>query len=253
MKLFDAHCHLADAALRSDLGNVLARAAEAGVSGLVCCGTSPDDWQSVCELPQQFPQILPMVGIHPWWVTAHWRAEFQTLGERLRENPRAGLGETGLDFQPRLINRAEQEASFAAHLDLARELNLPVAVHCVQAWGPLLAILRTHPAPKVLLHAFGGAAQLIPELIELNCWFSFSGAVTNPRMKRMREAAVAVPARRLLIETDAPDFPPAGCAQPNEPANLVQVARTLAAWRGVSVEELAAQTVAVAEDFFGSV
>ena len=84
------------------------------------------------------------------------------MGKLLRENPEAGIGETGLDFQERFTNRPEQEASFVAHLDLARELNRPIAVHCVHAWGRLVDILREHPAPRVLLHAFGGAAELIP-------------------------------------------------------------------------------------------
>lgn len=161
-----------------------------------------------------------------------------------------GIGETGLDFQPRFTNRAEQEASFAAHLDLARELNRPVTVHCVQAWGRLIEILREHPAPRVLLHAFGGAPELIPELITLNCWFSFCGNVTSPNAKRVRTSAAAVPAERLLIETDSPDFPPSGVEFPNEPANLIHVARTLAELRAVQIEKIAELTFSNAIEFF---
>jgi TatD DNase family protein len=139
------------------------------------------------------------------------------------------------------------------HLDLARKMNRPVAVHCVQAWGRLVEILREHPAPRVLLHAFGGDPELIPELIELNCWFSFCGSVTNPNAKRVRASAVAVPDDRLLLETDSPDFTPPGCQPPNDPANLLQVVRVVAELRGVSPDKLADLTFANATRFFASV
>lgn len=281
MKLFDAHCHLQDDLLFPDLGNVLERAAAAGVERIVVCGTSPDDWAQVLQCPKKEKYALTLsVGIHPWFCSEHchslrslphhdsdeaslaslgWKENFQTLEEMVRADATGekgapmlsvGIGECGLDFSERFKNRAEQEECFAAHLDLARELNRPVTVHCVQAWGRLIEILREHPAPKIILHAFGGAVELIPELTELNCWFSFCGNVTNPNAKRVRAAAVAVPAERLLIETDSPDFPPAGCEAPNEPANLIVVARAVAELRGVSVEEIAELTFTNASHVF---
>jgi len=122
MKFFDAHCHLNDDALFPDLGKVVERAVDAGVRGMAVCGTNFRDWK-------------------------------------------AGVGETGLNFSSfakaaadrQEAGRAEQEECFAAHLDLARELNRPVAIHCVRAWGRLVEILRLHTAPPILLHAFAGA------------------------------------------------------------------------------------------------
>ena len=253
MKLFDAHCHLQDDALLPDIGNVMKRAAGAGVERMACCGTSPDDWQKVFRLAERFPQVIPMIGIHPWFISNEWKQNIQTLEKLLREHPEAGIGETGLDFQEKFMNRKEQEVSFAAHLDLARGLNRPVAVHCVHAWGRLIEILREHPAPKIILHAFGGAPELIPELAEMNCWFSFCGSVANPQAKRVRASAVAVPEDRLLIETDSPDFPPSGCSSPNELANLIHVARVVAELRGVSVEAVASLTFLNARQVFDAI
>lgn len=267
MRLFDAHCHLQDDALFPDIGTVLERAAQAGVVGMAVCGTSSNDWKDVFQCSELSDVIYPMIGIHPWFVEGRagspsrprraedstpclWKNDFQTLEKTVRDFPMLGIGETGLDFQERFENRAEQEACFAAHLDLARELNRPVAVHCVRAWGRLVEILREHPAPRILLHAFGGAVELIPELTELNCWFSFCGNVTNPNARRVRAAAAAVPEDRLMIETDSPDFPPAGCSAPNEPANLVLVARAVAQLRNLPVEELADCTFRNSSQFF---
>lgn len=262
MKLFDSHCHVQDDALFPAIGNVMERAADAGVVKMASCGTSSNDWNKVLQLAAKYPAVIPMIGIHPWFVKQRlagdsslylWKEEFQTMEKLLREHPEAGVGETGLDSHKRFTNRMEQEASFVVHLDLARELNRPVAVHCVQAWGRLVEILREHAAPRILLHAFGGAPEMIPELVELNCWFSFCGSVTNPKAKRIRAAAVAVPDDRLLIETDSPDFTLPGFQPPNEPANLVQVARTVAELRCIAPESLAARIFSNAGSFFASV
>jgi TatD DNase family protein len=107
MKFFDAHCHLQSPEIFPTLGKILERAAEAGVVGMAVCGTSPDDWEKVLQLAEQFPQVTPMIGCHPWFVSDSWSGEFQTLGKLLREHPEAGIGETGLDSQKRFTNRAE--------------------------------------------------------------------------------------------------------------------------------------------------
>lgn len=249
MKLFDAHCHLQALEIFPDIGKVMERATKFGVERIACCGTCSEDWRKVFQLAERFQQIIPMIGIHPWFVSKGWKDDFLVLEKLLHENPKAGIGETGLDFQKRFTNRAEQEASFAAHLNLARKLNRPVAIHCVQTWGRLIEILREHPAQRILLHAFSGAAELIPELIELNCWFSFCGLVTDPQAKRVRVSLVAVPDDRLLIETDSPDFTPMGCLSPNEPANLVHIARAIAELRGIPLENFATQTFINSEYF----
>lgn len=279
MKLFDAHCHLPE----GRVGSMLERAAAADVAGIAVCGTNPNDWVDCIDAHNKFqglenpPLIFPMVGIHPWFVdcgagsetppksavTDHgyrWKERFQTLEKLLRDFPNLGIGETGLDFsafakaaadkQDPFRNRMGQEACFAAHLDLAEQLNRPVAVHCVKAWGRLIEILKEHPAPRIVLHAFSGAVELIDGLAERNCWFSFCGNVTNPRARRVRAAAAAVPAERLLIETDSPDFPPLGCSAPNEPANLIHVARAVAELRNEPVEAVAGQTVLNARSIY---
>jgi TatD DNase family protein len=270
MQLFDAHCHLTANELFPDLGSIVQRAADAGVVGMAVCGTCPNDWVYCIDAQNKFqgsaksPAIFAMLGIHPWFVSKGWKKEFQTLEaycdgthrffqtlETDAPTQSVGIGETGLDFQEKFKNRAEQEECFRAHLELAERLNRPVAIHCVRAWGRMLDILREYPGPKKILHAFSGAVELIPELTALNGYFSFCGNVTNPNAKRVRAAAVAVPVERLLIETDAPDFSPAGCEAPNEPANLIYVARAVAELRNVPVEEVAELTFRNAASVFG--
>lgn len=260
MKLFDAHCHLQSS-------DVFERAAALGIAGMTVCGTSSNDWKNVLKLAEKFPdfgkekcspmQFVPMLGIHPWFVGSgvgaetppksvimdrgcNWKKDFQTLEKTVCDFPMLGIGETGLDFQSRFTNRSEQEASFATHLDLACELDRPIAVHCVQAWGRMIELLKKHPVPRVLLHAYSGSAELIPELIKLNGWFSFGPSVMNSASKRAREAVVAVPAVRLLIETDLVD----------EPETLIAVAGAVAKLRSVPVEKIARLTFDNAQNLF---
>jgi len=261
MKLFDAHCHFPE----DGVDPMLDRAAAAGVYGMAVCGTSPENWAQVVGRATSRLELFPtkgcrlslLIGIHPWFVGCRAGVEtspktaimdrgykreedFQTLGKLLRQHSEVGVGETGLDFCDRFENRREQEACFVAHLNLARELDRPIAVHCVQAWGRLIEILKEHPAPCILLHAYSGSAELIPELMKLNGWFSFGEAVMNPKSKKARASVVAVPAERLLIETDS-----AG-----EPEKLVDIARTVAELRGVPVEEIADLTFTNAQKLF---
>lgn len=191
-------------------------------------------------IARNHPAVYPMIGIHPWHATANFDEQIDALEQLLCQTPVAGIGETGLDFRPQFANRAEQEAGLIAHLDLARRLNRPIAVHCVHAWGKMMELLRSHSAPRILLHAYSGHAELVGELVERNGWFSFGASVLNPRATRARAAVIAVPQERLLLETDAPDMPPPGTPPPNEPARLPAVLACVASLREEKPQPLAA-------------
>jgi TatD DNase family protein len=152
-----------------------------------------------------------------------------------------------------------QEEVFLAQLRLAAERNLPVSIHCLQAWGRLLELLQKNPRPArgLVLHSFGGPAEMIPALTKLGTYFSFPGYFLHERKVRQRETFRQVPRDRLLLETDAPDQPlPSGQVlfplaaadgKPlNHPANLPAVYQGLAEFLHEPVASLAAR---VAENF----
>ena len=138
-------------------------------------------------------------------------------------------------------------------LRLAAERNLPVSIHCLQAWGRLLEILRAEPRPRCgfLLHSYGGPQEMIAPLAELGAYFSFPGYFAHERKTRQRETFKSVPPDRLLIETDAPDqlLPPehnrypladAASGKPlNHPANLGAVYDFMAGLLDEPLERLA--------------
>jgi TatD DNase family protein len=239
--LFDSHCHLQDPAFAADLPAVLDRAQVAGVSHMVCCGTREQDWPQVLAI--RGGPVLAMLGLHPWFVAEARPGWLQRLREQLLQG-RLGIGECGLDFAPGRPERDLQEAACAAQLRLAVELDLPVAIHCVQAWGRLPAILKQTgiPAAGAVVHAFSGSAESARELQALGLHLSFAGSITRPGGKRGPLALAATAADRLLLETDAPDLAPAGIEGDNQPANLLRVAAAAAQIRGEAFAVLAAQT-----------
>ena len=273
MPLHDAHNHLQDEWLVPHL----ARIAEAwphvaggggGTGEMVVNGTHPRDWPRVAELAAVHRFVRPAYGIHPWDAGAPRPDDWlEQLAARLAADPRASVGEIGLDRwmldsarpdDPRLLGlrRApmeEQIAVFVPQLELAARLDRAASIHCLQCFGELLRLLRAHPRPArgFLLHAYGGPAEMVKDFAELGAYFSFNPAFLDPRKDRRREVFLQVPAERLLCETDAPamlppqtwrthKLPPAADGSPvNHPGNIEAAHAGLAALRGVDPAELA--------------
>ncbi len=256
MRLFDAHNHLQDERLAPDLEGVRARAVSAGVIGQCVCGSSEADWEDVSNLAAADASIIPAYGLHPWYVATRSSTWLEELETWLRADPRAAVGEAGLDHALKPLDEATQEEVFLAQWRLSGDLRRPLVIHGRRAWGRLADLLTAqgpHPV-GIVLHSYSGGADLIPVLAKANARFSFSGAITYSNNRRGRRAAIAVPDELLLAETDAPDLPPQGWSadreSPNEPANLVRVIAALAELRGATPERIAELTCANAERLF---
>ncbi len=257
--MFDAHNHLQDDRLWNGRDAVLARAAAAGVTGMACCGTAEADWPRVRALAAQQPSIVPALGLHPWQAAGrspHW---LDRLAAQLAAEPRAAVGEIGLDHALDPATFAGQEQVLAAQLALARRLERPAVLHGRRAWGRLVERLEADgPYPAgLLLHAYSGSAELVERLLPLGAWFSFAATVGYSGNRRAHRALQAVPPDRLLLETDAPDMLPPALARgpretwpPNEPAHLVHTVRAAAERLGLAPDALAAQTAANARRLF---
>ncbi len=276
--LHDAHNHLHDAWLAPHHDRIFADLAALPLGRAVVNGTEEADWPAVralCAPNVQLsplgahPHLLPSYGLHPWHVgnaSAAWR---DTLRRLLDADPHAAVGEIGLDTwmldrarpdDPRLagLRRApldEQREAFIWQLALAAERNLPVSIHCLDAWGPLRDLLHATPRPTrgFLLHAYSGSAELARELAALGAYFSFNGGFLHERHTAKRAVFASLPLDRLLVETDAPAMPPPPAHRPHElpaladgtvlnhPANLRAAYAGLAALRGLDPAALVRQ------------
>ena len=256
MKLIDAHNHLHDARLRPHLPAILPAL---DLQCAVVNGTSEDDWPAVAALAAAHPWVLPSFGLHPWKVPARSPQWLDELRRHLDAHPGAGVGEIGLDGWVEGHDLADQTSVFTAQLALAAERDLPVTIHCLQAWGALWEIIRTHPLPErgFLIHAYGGSMEMMREFAKRGAYFSFSPYFLHERKAAQRFVFAAIAEDRLLVETDAPDLRPPDEQNPhplrdetgaaiNHPLNIAVAHEGLARIRGVTVPELAE---VVAENF----
>ena len=253
-RLYDAHNHLQDERLAPHREAILAALQGEGVAGMVVNGSCEEDWSEVLALARQHAEVIPSFACHPWYVKERSPDWQRALVRRLDALPSA-VGEVGLDRWVKDYDLEQQQEVFVWQLRLAAERNLPLSIHCLQAWGPLLDTLRAEPRPSCgfLLHSYGGAPELVAPLAELGAYFSLPGFFSQERKTRQREAFRRVPADRLLIETDAPDqlLPPERVQYPltdaasgkpiNHPANLSAVYRFAAELRQQPLEALARQ------------
>ena len=214
--LIDAHCHCQPAP---------------GVTALWNSVTA-DDWDCVLDSPD----IIPFYGIHPWHAKNCSKIELMALGQFIKQKKGAGLkfgiGETGLDKTDKNPDFEDQKGFFAFHLWLAQQYKVPVAVHCLHAWGPFMEILSEAPDDlPLLMHSYSGSLETAKTLLKRKTWFSFSPSVQ--RIEKQAEVLRHLPLDRIFLETDFTEVPSAGYVETLE--ELYDFAADL---KGVSAGEL---------------
>ena len=255
----DSHNHLQDPRL-GDPGPLVAAMKLAGISRCVVNATCEADWSAVAALAVSQPDfIVPAYGIHPWHAhtaSAGWQDRLRSL---LGENPFTSIGECGLDHWITDPPMEIQRPVFIDQLRLAHELDRPLTIHCLKAWGVLLdAFAQAPPPTRFLLHSFSGSIEIARRLVPLGAYFSFSGHFLHPRKSAVLDVFRQLPPDRILLETDAPDMlPPAEIithpllGNHNHPANLPAIGRGLATALGMPAEALAELTRENARRCFG--
>ncbi len=255
MELFDCHNHIQDERLFPMLGEVMARARAAGVVKMAVKGCFEADWPRVVGIMEAYEGIHPSFGLHPWFIAERSPEWLNVLEQILIHYPQAGVGEVGIDHKVEGHDAADQEAVFLAQLELVKRLGRPVSIHCRNAWGRLIELLdEVGGLPRgMLIHCFGGSAEVALELVKRGGYISFSGSITRPNNKKAGPAILAIPEERILLETDAPDIMPSNArGDMNEPANVRFVLAKAAELRGMAEDEMAALTFSNAERFFAS-
>lgn len=247
MDLVDTHAHLDDEAFAADLPAVLERALAAGVTTIVAIATDVVSSREAVALAERFPQVRASLGIHPHEAGRAAPEAVRDLGA-WTDHPRVvALGETGLDYYRDFAPRPAQATLFRAHLVLAREVGLPVVIHCRDAYPDVLSILEEFADVACVFHAFSGSPEIARECLARGHYLSFGGPLTFLNARRPVEIAREAPLDRLLLETDAPYLSPHPFrGQRNEPARVRLVAERLAEVRGLSREAVAAATTASA-------
>jgi TatD DNase family protein len=282
--LIDTHAHLDFPDFANDLEDVLRRAEEADVKRVITIGTSIESSRRAIELAEKYPSVYATIGVHP----SHAEEAEDDVITPLRElakNPRVvAIGETGLDYhrlpseevakeeQVQVMTalrtetdeeieaqirdgayKSKQASLFQQQLDLAVELGLNVVIHQRDAWEDTLEALRSYASKlRSVFHCFGGTLEQANEVINLDHLVSFTGIVTFKNGIAVQQVAAEIPLWKFMIETDCPYLAPVPFRGKRcEPAYTRIVAETIAAARGVSLEEISEATTETAEKFFG--
>jgi TatD DNase family protein len=283
--LIETHAHLDYPDFAPDFDEVLRRATEAGVARIITIGTSIESSRRAVALAEKYPNVFAVIGVHPTYVEESGDDVITPLRE-LAANPRVvAIGETGLDYHrlpsaelakerkdTQLLVKAlqtsteqqleaeihdgayksKQASLFEQQLDLAVELGLNVVIHQRDAWQETLDIMRPYTGKvRGVFHCFGGSLEQANEVLELDHLVSFTGIVTFKNGANVREVATQLPLWKFMVETDCPYLAPVPFRGKRcEPAHTRIVAETIAAVRGISLDEIAEATTETAEKFF---
>ena len=282
--LIETHAHLDYPDFAGDFDDVLERATAAGVTRIITIGTSLESSRRAVELAEKYPNIFAVIGVHPTYVEESQEDVIDPLRE-LAKSPRVvAIGETGLDYHrlPSLelakerkaqvfakalqtttedqieadihdgAYKSKQASLFEQQLELAVEMGLNVVIHQRDAWEDTLALMQPYGGKlRGVFHCFGGTLEQAIEVIDLDHLVSFTGIVTFKNGAAVRDVAAQLPLWKFMVETDCPYLAPVPFRGKRcEPAHTRIVAETIAAARGIALDEIAEATSATAEAFF---
>ncbi len=259
MQLIDIGINLTHRSFAADVPAVLSRAHAAGVTHMVVTGTSAQASEQAAELTQQHPGVLSCTaGVHPHHAS-QWDEDTAGRVEALAARASVvAIGECGLDFDRDFSPRPAQERCFAAQLELAARVGLPVFLHERGAHERFVEILARHRPQlrDVVVHCFTGSRDHLHRYLDLGAHIGITGWICDERRGEELQSIVGeIPVERLMVETDAPFLTPRDLRpkppRRNEPAVLPHILRTVARCRGEQPEALAASVYATTRRFFG--
>jgi len=249
--LFETHAHLTDPRFDPDREEVLARAAAAGVTRLVEIADCPEDWPRVLDFARSRPaSVLCALGLHPYYAERCTEELVRSLAEQVRLPQVAAVGEFGLDYARAPAPPEAQKAALRRLLAACRDWDKPMVIHCREAYGDLLPLVKEYfPTPPRgrrfwgVLHCFSAGPEDAELFVAAGFAIGADGPVTYPKNAALREAMRRAGPGAVVLETDSPYLPPQSCrGQRNEPRALPEIADALARVWGLSLAEAAAAT-----------
>jgi TatD DNase family protein len=246
--LVDSHCHLDFPDIAKEQDAVIARARTVGIGRMLTISTRVKRQAQIVEIVEKYDDVYGTVGTHPHHADEEMDIDAGLLIDATKHPKIVAIGEAGLDYHYDTGPRENQAKSFRQHIAAARETDLPLVIHSRECDADMAAILREEAgkgALSAVLHCYTGGRDLAFTAIELGHYIGFTGILTFKNSGDLREIAKALPADRILVETDSPYLAPVPYRGKRcEPAYVVETARVLADVRGVSFDEIARQTTA---------
>jgi TatD DNase family protein len=247
----DTHCHL-DHHDQLPAGEQVRRAREVGVTTMITVGTDMASSTQAVHTAARYDGVYAAVGVHPNDAMEATPHVLEVIERLAQQDEVVAVGETGLDYYRDHTTPAQQEASFRAHIEIAKAHDRALVIHCREAWDDCLDVLEdAGPPARVVMHCFSGDLEVVKRCADRGWYLSFAGNVTFSNAQPLRDAAAAAPLELLLTETDSPFLTPhPHRGKRNDPSYVPYVLRTLAAVQHREVDEVEAAVEANARRAF---
>ncbi|MGI6092023.1 MAG: TatD family hydrolase [Veillonellaceae bacterium] len=251
--LFDSHAHLDNVRFNDDLEEVIKRARENGVTGIINAGACMESSAASIRLAEQYDSIYAAVGVHPHDVKDIKPGDYDQLAEWTKHPKVVAIGEIGLDYYYNHSPKEVQHQALIAQIDVARQTGMPIIIHDRDAHGDVLQIIKKEAKGLTgVFHCFSGSMEMMREVVAMGFYAAFGGSVTFKNAAKLPAIAAAVPLERLLLETDCPYLTPEPKrGRRNEPAHVKYVAEYIAKLRNMEFTALAEATTDNAKRLFG--
>lgn len=250
--MIDTHCHLNDEKFDGMVDDVVNNFLINGVTSVICVGCDTKSNNKAKQIASSFDCVYYTVGVHPDDCASYNEGEMEEY-LTAKDKKLVAVGEIGLDYYHNKDNKENQKDVFISQIELAKKYELPIIIHCRDAYGDTLEILKEY-APfdyGVVMHCYSGSWDFARELLKLGVKFSFTGTVTYKNAKNVQEVAKNLPLDSFFFETDSPYLAPTPYrGEKNEPKYVVEVAKFVASLRNMSVNDLIDITDRNAKNFF---
>ncbi len=253
MHYFDSHAHLSSNEILPQIDAIMERAKQARVTRILNICTDPESLKSGLELEKRFASIQNAGATTPHDVEKEGEKAFAIFEEAAQSHQLIAIGETGLDYYYKELDRKIQQKFLIRYLHLAQETKLPVIFHCREAFSDLFAITdgEYKKGLPAILHCFTGTLQEAEEVFSRGWHLSLSGIVTFKKSELLRQVAKIAPLKQLLVETDTPYLAPQSKrGKPNEPSYIAETVQVIAEAKGITSEEVALATFENASQLF---
>jgi len=252
MMLFDTHAHLTDKKFDGDRQAIIASFSENNLAGMIEAATDIENAKEAIKLAENNAHIYAAAGIHPHDASGASGDYLIALERLLKKDKVVALGEIGLDFHYDFSPRDIQQRVFYDQLSLAKEMDMPVILHMREATKPMMDIIRKFSGLNGVMHCFSGSKETARECVDLGLYLSFTGTLTFPNAKNVKEAFMVVPQDRVMAETDCPYLSPVPMrGKRNEPKYVKYVLEKMAELKDIPFDTMAKANIENAKRLFG--
>jgi TatD DNase family protein len=250
--LIDTHTHLDDEKFSGQLDNIIKSALSNDVEKIITIGSDVDSTKEAIEITKKYAMVFATAGCHPHEADIYTVVDAkQELLSLAKHKKIVAIGETGLDFYKDYSERKNQLKLFEMHIEIAKKSNLPLIIHCRNAYKQVLDVIKVNQPLNALIHCFSGNKQDAKKCIDIGLYISVAGPLTFPEARNLRDTIKTIPVEFIMLETDCPYISPHPYrGQRNEPANVRLVAEALAKLFGIDFDKIADITTRNALKFF---